>query len=202
MTMRRFCAYLGSVAILLLIAGCWVPERFEAKVTVHRDGTYSFVYNGTLAHVLVALAIKKGEAIPEKIHTDLKAQVAATAQSPGFRSATYVGDGRVKVLFEQKFKADESYHFPSQLNKALSIVPQGDGTLRIEAAASDANSVKRLNEIGLKYDGTLTVATERGVEMVKHNAQSEPKLFGLIGSYGWKITAPDQQPLMIVRWRK
>ncbi len=57
----------------------------------------------------------------------------------------------------------------------------------------------KLKSIGAHIGGTLTVSVGKEVKVVKHNAQSEPKLFGLLGGYEWEIGSFNTKPFIIVQ---
>ena len=60
----RACSHapiLGIVLVLsLILSSCWIPENFEAKVVVNKDGSYTFTYDGTLTFGLALAAAKEG----------------------------------------------------------------------------------------------------------------------------------------------
>lgn len=37
---------------------CWIPEAFEAKVSIRQDGSYAFTYDGVLTSALAAAGAK------------------------------------------------------------------------------------------------------------------------------------------------
>jgi hypothetical protein len=54
-------ATIGYALVLTLcvsMSGCWIPENFDAKVTLNKDGSYTFTYDGTLAFALAVAATK------------------------------------------------------------------------------------------------------------------------------------------------
>ena len=59
--------------------------------------------------------------------------------------------------------------------------------------------INELKSMGAKIDGNLTVSVAKGVKVLKHNAQSEPKVFGLFGGYKWEIKSPDADPFIVVQ---
>ena len=48
-------------ALSLFLSGCFLPENFTAKVTVHKDGSYIFAYDGTLVYALALSAAAEGK---------------------------------------------------------------------------------------------------------------------------------------------
>ena len=45
--------------ILLALTACWIPENFDTKITINKDGSYLFVYDGTLTFGLALAAAQQ-----------------------------------------------------------------------------------------------------------------------------------------------
>lgn len=187
------------VLTIISLTSCWLPEKFDAKVSVNKDGSYVFVYDGILTFALALAAASKGE-LSAKDEAELQRETEKMKKEPGFKRAEYLGKGRYKVLFEKVGRSGEPYHFLSKETKLFSVIPQGDGSLLISGIKLTQKDIQELNSIGAVVDGTLSVSLERGIKVVKHNAPSVPKLFGTFGSFQWQIKSPnDPTPEMIVR---
>ncbi len=65
-----------------------------------------------------------------------------------------------------------------------------------EGANHDDDS---LMSCGAKIDGTLNVIVEKGVKVLRHNAQNDPSRHGLFGEYSWRIRSHDADPCIIVQ---
>ena len=186
------------IGMVLLITGCWIPENFEANVTVNKDGSYTFTYDGTLTFALALTAAKEGS-LTQKDEAEFEKEAEKMRQEPGFKEVNYLGKGRYKVLVEKSGKPGEQYYFLSREMKIFSVVPQQDASIQITAARFSNKDLNELKSIGAKVNGNLTVSVEKGVKVIKHNAQSEPKLFGLFGGYKWEIKSVDADPIIIVQ---
>jgi len=81
----------------------------------------------------------------------------------------------------------------------FSVMTQHDGSIKITAARFSKKDLNELKSIGAKINGNLIISAEKGVKVIKHNAQSEPKLFGLFGGYKWEIKSVDADPIIIVK---
>jgi hypothetical protein len=51
----------------------------------------------------------------------------------------------------------------------------------------DSKSAQQLKSVNCIIDGKLEVTTDMNV--MRHNATDTPRIFGLLGSYGWKISS-------------
>lgn len=185
------------VLLIALLSGCWIPEKFDAKVEVNKDGSYKFTYDGTLTFALALAAAQKG-ALSAQDEAAFKKEGDKISHEPGFKKVEYLGKGRYKVLVEKIGKPGEPYFFMSKELKFFSILPQKDGVISIAAIHPDQKSIQELNSIGAKIDGTLTVTVANGAKVLKQNAQSEPSAFGLFGGYKWQIKSSDETPPLIV----
>ena len=96
-------------------------------------------------------------------------------------------------------KPGEQYNFLSRQMNIFSVSPQQDHSIIITASQFSKNDLDELKRIGVKLNGTLSVFVKKGVKVVQHNAQSVPKLFGLLGGYKWEIKSVNAAPFIIVQ---
>lgn len=186
-------------ALALLLSSCWIPEKFTASVSVNKDGSYAFTYDGILANGL-ALASEAQGKLSAKDELGLKNDAEKLRKEPGFKSVSYLGKGRYQVKVEIAKKAGERYAFVADGNaKLFSVQPQKDGTINISSFEIDKKALANLKQINAKVQGELKVTVASGVEVVKHNADSSPMLKGLFGSYSWHIKTVDAAPYIVVR---
>lgn len=195
--MKKISAVL-LLLLLLITAGCYIPEQFDAKILINKDGSYSFTYDGTLTNWLV-LAAAKDKALTAKDEADLKKSVSELSQIPEFKKVEYQGKGRYKVLVQKAGKKGEPYHFLSQDLNYISILPKADGTLEVRSFSVSAKDLKELKQMDAKIDGKLMVKLPRGMKVLQTNAQGKPKFFGLIGGYTWQIKKPDDAPFIVLK---
>lgn len=184
--------------LLLITAGCYIPEQFDAKILINKDGSYSFTYEGTLTNWLV-LAAAKEKALSAKDEADLKKATSELSQIPEFKKVEYQGKGRYKVLVQKSGKKGEPYHFLSHDLDYISVVPKPDGTLEIHSFSPSEKDLKELKQMNAKIDGKLMVKIPRGMKVVQTNAQGKPKFFGLIGGYTWQIKKPEDKAFMVLK---
>lgn len=185
------------VGFALFLAGCFVPEKFTATININKDGSYNYSFDGTVAHALVvAKAVSEG--LTAQDEADLK-QEAIKMKSGDVRRAEYLGNGRFNVLIEHTAAKGEASYFPSREMLLFRIEPLMDGTMGIETEPATPQAIRDLDQLKIKLDGTVVVKVADGVSVLKHNADSEPSLFGLVGGYKWWIDRPGIRPLMIVR---
>jgi len=192
--------FIAAILCLLFpfIAGCWIPENFVAKVNVNKDGSYDFTYDGTLAYALALVRAKKGS-LSTHDEAELQQEASKIRQEPGFKKVEYLGTGRYKVFFQRSCKPGEPLYFTSSDNTIVSVLRQPDGTVVVAGWRPSKEKLAQLDSIGAKVEGTLSVSVASGVTVVRHNAQTEPTFFGLLGTYKWQINSPGADPVIVVR---
>ena len=173
------------------------PERFDAKVVIHADGSYAYSYEGVLIFV-PALVRAAQVAACARCEAQL-ATLAAQLLREGFRKAEYLGGGRYSVIFEGARPKGESLFFLSRETPVFSVMPQLGGGIAIGAFQSDTAGQRKFLEFGAEIDGTLSVMVNKGVEVLKHNAQHEPSMRGFFEEYNWRIKSPNANPCIIVQ---
>ena len=183
--------YLGMTA-------CWIPEKFNAKINVKKDGSYTFVYDGIITHALAAAAHKDGS-FSKKDEKEFEEEMTKEFQKDtDIKTAKYIGGGSYKILYKNSGTVDTPFYFFSDLDKIFSISRDKNGTVEITGTKLTEKDIKKLEEIKVTFDGELEVETN--AQVIEQNASSKPILFGLIGCYKWRIKSiRDPRPYMRIR---
>jgi hypothetical protein len=108
---------------LLALAGCWIPENFDTRININKDGSYTFTYDGTLTFGLALAAAQHGR-LSARDEAEFRKEGDKLRREPGFRRVDYQGKGRYKVLFEKAGKPGESFYFVSQKLKFFAVIAQ------------------------------------------------------------------------------
>jgi hypothetical protein len=198
--MLNFIKRSAVFVIVLSLAGCFIPEQFEATIQINSDGSYTYTYDGILAFAPALADAKRGR-LDKRGEMEV-AKLAPQMRRDGFQKADYLGKGRFSVSFRRTASKGHPSYFLSRDMQIFYIIPQTNDTIFIGAFRPDANTLRQLAEIGATVNGTLKVKVARGLTVVKHNAESKPWLGGMLGSYSWKIKSPNAQPYMVVRLSK
>ena len=194
--MKIFAGFRYSIAACaLVLTGCLVPEKFAARVDVQSDGGYTFRYSGTAVHALAAAEIKKAGRLTEKDQARLKAEAEKLSGQPGFRKATYKGDGRYELEIDSPKKPGQ----PLDMLNIFLVRTDKEGVMTIASKEIKDKEKRELEQLGITVNGTLEVNLPKNAEVVSHNATSTPTLG--FGSYAWKIGRVDQRPQMTVRFK-
>ena len=97
------------------------PERFEADVWVHADGSYTYSYYGNLIFVPALIQRCRAGYLEAHFEAQLKNAAAQLIQE-GFQSAEYLGGGRYHVVLESSRASGQPSYFPSREMKVFSIL--------------------------------------------------------------------------------
>ncbi len=197
---KTFLSVLTLLFLLGFVSSCLSPEEFEAKININKNGTYSFVYDGILTYVVIKAAEVNKEKLTANDERKMKEEIEQELlKDPNFKKVNYVGHGRFKVLYKREGTLNSPIYFLNRdISKIISIVPIKEQQVEIRGMKLDKKNIKELQEFGIKVDGQLEVNTN--AKVIKHNAKSVPKLFGMMGSYNWQIkSASDPAPYMLLQ---
>lgn len=190
--MRNVLRAACALAILSVLSGCLVPERFQAQVAIHEDGSYTYRYDGTASHLLAAMQLKKSGSLDAKDEANLKAEAFKTAKAPGVKKVTYLGGGRYELATEQEIKPGQTGR--QAILNLVNVRKEKDGSFTMASPPIKEKDLTELKSLGLKIDGSLEVKLPSNAKVLEHNADSAPGL--LSKAYSWKIGSADVRPLL------
>jgi hypothetical protein len=187
----------GVFLICTILTACLIPEKFNAKIAINPDASYTVNFNGTMAHVLALAQKVKGGKITDKDEQALKAEADKLSKSPDFKKAVYKGDGRYEIEIVSNKAAGQLFKMDT-----FAVQTDKDGVMTISAIEVKEKDMKMFSELGLKMDGVLEVSLPKNAEIISHNAMSTPSFFGLLGGYSWKIGSINARPMMKVKIKR
>jgi hypothetical protein len=174
------------------------PEKFDANVVIHVDGSYAYSYDGVLIFVPALLQACRAGFLDAHMEARLKV-AAGQLHQEGFQHADYLGRGRYAVILEQAAAKGQPSYFPSREMTVFSVRPRLDGTIIIIGCRPDATAPCQLTGTDAEIDGRLIVTLEHGINVVSHNAQSRMSIADPLSGYEWRIKSPDDDAFMIVQ---
>ena len=180
----------GITALMCgLLAACLAPEQFVASAVVHADGTYDYVYSGTVAYVPAVEKLKQTGTLSPKDNADLRAE-AAKATRPG-EQFSYAGNGRFSANIKRTLKIGQP---DSSAMPIFSSSRAPDGVITLSSISLNPKDADGLAQLGIKINGTLEVTLPIGAQVVAQNANSTPGLFNK--AYVWKIASFTERPVI------
>lgn len=198
---------LAGLALLMLLSGCWVPERYIGRIKVERNGSYTANVEGTAVHPESYRAVHRleGEVQQGKPkEEELKKRRAAALSllekdledSKKNAEITYVnslGDGRVRFTVSGSWSIDRDAVLFSKLLVPLAYSIGSDGSVRLRV--KDALPNREARSLGITTEGDISLVLAEGIEVLEHNAQVKPT--SARGAYRWRIDNGTTEPPFI-----
>ena len=193
-----FAALCATLALAALLAGCFVPQSYSARIKIERDGTYHASMEGTALHPETWHALRRVNAEAKagkfKEPADLKkakdeAMAPLTKQLEAFKAdkrvqtVSPIGDGRVRFSVGGTWVLDRSLLVLNKLETPISYAVAEDGSVRLRV--KDAIDGPGARALGVATEGSLAITVAEGVEVLEHNAQRTPTTPQ--GAYRWSI---------------
>ena len=188
---------LAGLALVMLLAGCWVPERYIARIKLDRDGSYKVYVEGTAVHPVVYRAVRnleaeiiRGKLKPEEVKkrqadvlAPLDKELEGLKDDKRILGVSSLGDGRVRFTLSGTWSIERRAIVFSELQApfAYSIAP--DGTIRLKL--KDAAPSREAQGLGMATEGDISIVVAEGIEVLEHNAQNSPT--SPRGAYRWHI---------------
>ena len=183
----------------LLLSSCFIPEKFTASLNVTKDYGYSFEYDGLIAFGPALGEIAKKGSLTQKADDDMRQGTAKTfKKEDGFDRASYEGQGRWKVHCKKTGTIGATTKLFGEGLPIVTLRRAADGSVSIAGITVGAKVAQQLKAVNCVIDGNLQITTDMTV--VSHNATETPKMLGLFGNYGWKISSEKlTSPAMTLR---
>lgn len=191
-TGRKFYVLLVLCSLFILLSSCIVPEKFDVKINVNKDGTFSFVYDGILTYILAQAASVDGS-LSAQDERELKAMGDQEFKKDShFKKVKYIGKGRYEVLY----KEEGPLRSQKQFFDLFTITPLKGNKVAIKSIKLSAQDIQQFEQLKMKIDGTIEVKTNGKV--LENNGKKS--FFGFGSSYSWRIKSPnDPAPQMLIQ---
>jgi len=194
----------ACLALLLLLAGCWVPQTYTARIKIERDGVYHASMEGTALHpdawramLRVNAEAKAGRIKPEELKkaqaealAPLTKELEALKGDKRIQGISSIGDGRVRFSASSTWTMDRKLLVFNKLETPISFAVAQDGTVRLRV--KDAVTGPGARALGVKTEGSLAVTLDEGIEVLEHNAEKTPT--SPRGAYRWSINSGTTEP--------
>lgn len=183
------CRSVIAVAALLVLNGCYLPDRFELNINIDKSGKYAFVYEGDLIAFNFLRKIGQNEAKPDD-KEEIAVYVQDLKRDTGFESVDYLGQARYRVKYKRQNNILEYSNFSFvRRNGAFITLKKGeDGLVRVEGDKPNKQYRDELTAKGFKIRGVVRLWTNARV--IDHNAQQV--IQGNPTQYVWDIQSFEQ----------
>lgn len=218
---------LAAVTAPLLLAACLLqPGKFTSALTIKSDRSFTFAYKGEVIAIdpsetmassfgasssdsaneepsdeeKAAKAEEKARKAREAAENEVKRKAVAEALSKeaGYRSASYLGNGKYMIDYEISGKLDHNFIYPFNSDAEIvfpfiAIELRKDGSVRMVAPAyTGSNSKAGSSPAGMPgkneaLDGTFTLTTDAEITMHNNEAGPQPGAGGA-RTITWRVT--------------
>ncbi|RVU36361.1 hypothetical protein EOI86_14210 [Hwanghaeella grinnelliae] len=186
---RRAIVSVLALGTLLMLSGCYLPDRFQLNMNIDKSGKYAFIYEGDLIAFNFLRKIGQGE-----VRADDKEEIAVYVQDlerdSAFEEVTYLGNARYRVKYKRQSNILEhpSFSFVRR-NAAFMMLKRGeDGLIQVEGDKPNKRYRDELKAKGYNIRGVVRVWTNARV--LDHNA--EQVIQGNPTQYVWDIQSFEQ----------
>jgi hypothetical protein len=174
----------------LSLTGCFMPEKFTAKISVNPDSSYSIDYEGTVAFIPALMQMSSTHtSLTSKDESGIKKEEGGLRKIDGANSVKYIENGRFSIAIHRDKKAKE----PFKLLDMFQVQTEPSGAVSIFANNLNPKDLAAIKDLGLKMDGKLVVTLPEGAKVLSTNGSHDSNFFGLISSnsYSWQIRSFD-----------
>lgn len=180
--MSTYLKHAFLAASFLALSGCFIPEKFDAKITFNEDTTFNYTYDGTIINAMAAAEKQKTGSLPEKSKAAYSELADALKKDPATKSVSQVNDITYKVSMEKKNQPS----MRASIMDFIKVKKDPAGVITVFTPKFSEKDLKQLKDLGVNVDGNLTITLPKNAELIESNANSKP-FFGAQNSYSWKI---------------
>jgi hypothetical protein len=182
----------------LLLASCWLPDRFVAEVRLARNGDFGLTYDGEMIWVPLAEALSKGEIKGEDLQEKIAALSRDLSRDISFTNVAYQGNGRFRVRYEREgfLKPLDEFIFPRRNNPIITVKTKEDGTAEVRVAGLGSDDKTRITDAGLKMTGKFRVVTD-AMPYGGNPQAATPRGFRKFMVYDWTIRGINDPPPLL-----
>lgn len=185
---RLLSGMLAALALLML-SGCYLPDRFQLDMNIDGAGNYAFIYRGDLVALNFLRKIGAGE-VDGDDPDEIAAYVSDLERDSGFTAVDYIGQARYRVAYERQANIFEfgSFNFVRRTGPFITIKRTPEGLIRLEGNRPNQRYRQELTAAGFQTRGTVRVWTTNRV--LSHNATEVQA--GNPALYIWVIDSMEQ----------
>lgn len=183
---RKRSAALVAVALVGLLAACYLPNNFKSEIRLGKTGDFALMYMGELVWAPLYRDIQQNRVKPEEIPTKIAEIQQDLQRDPNFSSIESLGNGRFKVHYERQghLRPTDMVAFVRRNEIILQIHATPDGRVAINGNTMRPSDAQSATTSGLDVKGEFRIVTDALVK--EHNATTV-KPFGRYFIYIWTI---------------
>ena len=86
---------------MLVLAGCYLPTRFVADISITEAGDWTLSFSGEIASAALTPGLMPDRPTAAQLEDRVKNVTNDLSRDPGFREVTYRGNGRFTVAYQR-----------------------------------------------------------------------------------------------------
>lgn len=179
----------AALAVLLVLSGCYLPDRFQLNMNIDKSGKYAFIYEGDLLAFNFLRKIGQNEVGPDD-KDEIAVYVQDLERDSGFTSVEYLGQARYAVKYKRQSNILEhpNFSFVRRNGSFMTIKRGEDGLIQVSGDKPNKQYRDELKAKGFQIRGVVRLWTNARV--LDHNAQQV--IQGNPTQYVWDIQSFDQ----------
>jgi hypothetical protein len=184
--MAKRSAWLALAAMAVILAACYLPDRFKSEVRVGSTGDYSLSFYGDLIWAPLFRDIQRGNVPADEIPKKIEEIRKDLARDPAFKTVESLGQGRFHVTYQREghLQATDLVTFVRRNAIILQLKATPDGKVAMDGAAIKPSDANEAVAMGLSLQGEFRLVTD--AQVLSHNA-SKVTLFQGYPVYIWTI---------------
>jgi hypothetical protein len=184
--MAKRSAWLALAAAAILLAACYLPDRFKSEVRVGSNGDYALSFYGDLIWAPLFRDIQRGNVPADEIPKKIEEIRKDLARDPAFKTVESLGQGRFHVTYQREghLAATDLVTFVRRNAIILQLKASPDGRVAMDGAAIKPSDANEAVAMGLSLQGEFRLVTD--AQVLSHNA-SKVTLYQGYPVYIWTI---------------
>ena len=178
---------LAAMAMAVTIAGCFLPQEFDAEIVIDRKGAYGVAFEGELVSLPLQYAFLQGE-LNDRDERDRRIRdTFSDLENSGLSDIKHLGRARYSARYERQghLGLERTLYFIRRNAKILTIEYNYEvEEITVRGATLRTDQKKLLAEMGLSMKGQLRVRTD--AKVIQQNADRVVQ-DGLSQTYIWFI---------------
>jgi hypothetical protein len=158
-------AWLALAAAAIVLAACYLPDKFKAEVRVSGTGDYALSFYGDLIWAPLFRDIQRGTVPADKIPEKIEEIRKDLARDPAFKTVESLGQGRFHVVYEREghLQATDLVTFVRRNAIILQLKATPDGKVALDGAAIKPSDANEATAMGLSLQGEFRLVTDAQV---------------------------------------
>ena len=186
-----FIAKIGSLcAAMLVLASCYLPQRFDSEIEIDAAGYYSMIFDGYIVDLGLYQGLLDGSINEEQETEKVAVLTRDLSRDTAMQNVEYFKQGHFRVTWERKgdLLKTKTVTFLRRNESMISLKYVADaGLVEVMGKSIGKADMQRLAEMGLGMQGEIRVRSP--IPALDHNATEviQDKNDELAKWYVWRI---------------